>query len=145
MKSEDKLRKALDALFSANSDIKIEELRISDLWQKAGVSKATLYRYNHIVEEFYQKLEDHTQSGPNARGHNKGDGKDRTTVASLKKELNDLKAGLEKQIAAARQEIYVLHRVIEAKDRKIERMEANGERQKAGSPVAVISSRKNRR
>jgi ACT domain-containing protein len=68
MKSKDKLRKALQELFSENSKIKIENLRISDLWEKAGVSKATLYRYKDIVEEFYQKLEDHTNSQSLAGG-----------------------------------------------------------------------------
>jgi len=144
MKSKDKMRKALQELFSENSKIKIENLRISDLWEKAGVSKATLYRYNDIVEEFYQKLEDHTNSHSVAGGRDKRNNKTKTTVASLKKELNALKSDFDKQIAAARQEIYVLHRIIEAKDKKIKRMEVSGGYQKTGSPVTVITSKKNK-
>lgn len=144
MKSKDKLRKALQELFSENSKIKVENLRISDLWKKAGVSKATLYRYNDIVEEFYHKLEDHTNSHSVAGDRDKRNNKTKTTVAALKKELNALKSDFDKQIAAARQEIYVLHRIIEAKDKKIKRMEVSGRCQKSGSPVAVISSKRNK-
>lgn len=144
MKSEDKLRKALDTLFSTGSGIKIEELRISDLWEKAGVSKATLYRYNHIVDEFYKKREDYAQPGAEVKCQGNANSKIRTTVASLKKELNDLKSDFDKQMSAARQEIYVLNRIIEARDKKIERIEANAGRKEAGSSVAVISSKKDK-
>jgi hypothetical protein len=80
----------------------------------------------------------------NHYSRDKRNNKTKTTVAALKKELNALKSDFDKQIAAARQEIYVLHRIIEAKDKKIKRMEVSGGCQKSASPVAVISSKKNK-
>lgn len=118
--TEKKLIDALDSLVSGKSKYTNGALTQNNLCTEAGVSRTTLNRYKNILEDFnraknFGRREESKYHPVSIQEKNKELMEENSR---LRRKNQKLKESYEKELAKARQKIYVQSRRIEAQEKK---------------------------
>jgi hypothetical protein len=145
MKSRDKLIAALDRIRVGKSFKKYKALKLENIYLEAGLSRATLYRNKDVIERFEEIKKEQRDDSQNVVSEE--------LFSSFIPEIDVVKVSLElrrqlksgkdehrNNMNVARQEIYILNKIVENRDRLISnlRREISDLKGKESSIVKII-------